>query len=158
MGDEEYKGLAAQAANGNAAAFSRLYSAIYREMYYTAYYSLANEGDAVEVITATYRDGFSAVGKLKNADAFRAFMMKTLCARIKEKFKEYSETSPDVPEKADGYDVKYEFGLLTDGDRLVGSMYIGGKFRAEEIAAFTGYGSASVKSSIERVVSGFALD
>lgn len=158
MDKREYKELSEQAAAGSTTAFARLYSTIYREMYYTAYYSLANDTDTIEVITSTVRDGFSAISKLRAPEAFRTFIMKTLCARIRAKFKEYSAEPPEVPEMAEGYDIKYEFGMLEDNDRLITSMYIGGKFQPDEIAAYTGFGSAMIKKSLERVLSGFELD
>ena len=85
-------------------------------------------------------------------------MMKTLCARIRAKFREYSVEPPEVPESGEGYDIKHEFGLLEDNDRLIASMYIGGKFQPDEISAYSGFSTAMVTKSIERVLSGFELD
>lgn len=158
MDKREYKELSEQAADGSTKAFAQLYGTLYREMYYTAFYSLANDSDAVEVIISAARDGFSAIGKLRTPEAFRAFMMKTLCARIRAKFREYSTDPPEVPESGDGYDIKHEFGLLEDNDRLIASMYIGGRFLPDEIAAYSGFSPAVVKKSIDRVLSGFELD
>ena len=43
MDKQKYKELQVMAANGDMKAFARLYETIYREMYYTAYYSLADD-------------------------------------------------------------------------------------------------------------------
>lgn len=160
MDKREYKELSEQAASGDTSAFARLYETLYREIYYTAYYSLADDSDAVEQIIATARDTMSAIGRLRTEEAFRAFMMKNLCARIRTKFKEYAEEArPEITESSSGsYNIKTEFSRLNDTDRLITSMYIGGKFQPDEIAAYTGLSSATVKKSLERVLSGFELD
>ena len=77
MEKREYRELSELAANGDTKAFARLYETLYREMYYTACYSLTDEADAVDAVASTARDGFSAVGKLRSEEAFRAFMMKS---------------------------------------------------------------------------------
>lgn len=158
MDKREYRELSEQAAAGDTRAFAQLYETVYREMYYTAYYSLADDSDAVDIIIAAVRDTMSASGRLRSEEAFRAFIMKNLCARIRTKFKEYLEEGKAFMPCGGGYDIKAEFGRLEDADRLIASMYIGGKFLPDEIAAYTGFSPAAVKKSLERVLSGFELD
>ena len=158
MDKREYKELSEQAAGGDNKAFARLYETIYREMYYTAFYSLEDDSDAVDVIISTARDALSAIGRLRSEEAFRAFMMKTLCARIRTKFREYAEEERTAPPRNGEYDVKAEFDRLDDSDRLIASMYIGGRFQPDEISAYTGLSPATVKKSLDRTLSGFELD
>lgn len=159
MDKREYKELSEQAANGDTKAFARLYETLYREMYYTAYYSLTDDADAVDVIISTARDTMSAIGRLRTEEAFRAFMMKNLCARIRSLFKKYAgEKITEKPQKNSGFDVKEEFARLDDTERLIASMYIGGKFQPDEISAYTGFPTAAVKKSLDRTLSGFELD
>ncbi len=158
MEKHEYKELSELAANGDTKAFARLYGTLYREMYYTACYSLCSEADAAEVSATTARDGMSAVGKLRSEEAFRAFMMKTLCARIRSKLKEYAEQEREAVPESGSFDIMAEFRRLDDTERIVASMYIGGKFRPEEISSYTGISSAAVKKNLERVLAGFELD
>lgn len=158
MDKREYKELSEQAAGGDNKAFAQLYETIYREMYYTAYYSLADDSDAVDVIISTARDALSAIGRLRSEEAFRAFMMKTLCARIRTKFRDYAAEERSPLPRRDDYDVKAEFSRLEDTDRLIASMYIGGKFQPDEISAYTGLSAATIKKSIDRTLSGFELD
>lgn len=158
MDKREYKELSELAANGGTKAFAKLYETLYREMYYTAFYSLADDQDAVGVMIPTIRDGMSAIGKLRTEEAFRAFMMKTLCARIKSKFRNYAENGKPEPQPGEGYDIKNEFLKLDDAERLVASMYIAGRFQPDEISAYTGLSPATVKKKLERVLSGFELD
>ncbi len=159
MDKREYRELSELAAAGDTRAFAQLYETVYREMYYTAYYSLADDSDAVDVIIAAVRDAMSAAGRLRSEEAFRAFIMKNLCARIRTRFKEYLEEGKAFKScGGSGYDIKAEFGRLEDADRLIASMYIGGKFLPDEIAAYTGFSLPAVKKSLERVLSGFELD
>lgn len=158
MEKHEYKELSELAANGGTKAFARLYETLYREMYYTACYSLTNEADAVEAVTATARDGMSAIGRLRTEEAFRTFMMKTLCARIRSKFKEYAGQDREIMPDGRDFDVMAEFSRLEDTERLVASMYIGGKFQPDEISAYTGLSTSAVKKKLERVIEGFELD
>lgn len=158
MEKREYRELSELAANGDTKAFARLYETLYREMYYTACYSLTDEADAVDAVASTARDGFSAVGKLRSEEAFWAFMMKTLCARIKSRLREYADEGREPLPEGDGFDVMVEFSRMGDTERIIGSMYIGGKFQPDEITAYTGFSSATVKKTIDRVVTEFELD
>lgn len=158
MEKHEYKELSELAANGGTKAFARLYETLYREMYYTACYSLTNEADAVEAVSATARDGMAAIGRLRTEEAFRAFMMKTLCARIRSKLKESAGENRELTSNGRDFDVMAEFSRLEDTERLVASMYIGGKFQPDEIAAYTGISPSAVKKKLERVIDGFELD
>lgn len=159
MDKREYKQLSELAANGDTKSFARLYETLYREMYYTAYYSLADDTDAIEVILSTARDCMSAVGRLHTEEVFRAFMMKNLCARIRSMFRQYAEEGRKItPQKHDGFDVKSEFSKLDDTERLIASMYIGGRFQPDEISAYTGLSPSTVKKKLERVLTGFELD
>lgn len=155
MDKREYKETAAMAASGDAGAFGRLYETLYEEMYYAAYYSLKSEADALDAVTGTIRDGFAAIGRLRSESAFRTFMMKNLCARIKQYFKDYAKEPPAQPESAG---IKREFDRLTDAERLVTSLYVAGRFLPDEIAAFTGLSSGTVKKKIERCIEQFSLD
>lgn len=165
MEKQEYKELQELAANGGMKYFGKLYETIYRQMYYTAFYTLRDDADAVEVVTETVRSGFRAIGRLHSEGTFRLYMMKQLCSGIKAKFKEYS-ASPDDGNgvsirpniNSDGIDVKREFSSLPDTERLVCALYVGGKFRTEEIVSFTGLSLATVKKKLDRALTAFELD
>ena len=165
MDKENYRSLQEMAANGDAKAFSRLYETLYREMYYTAYYSLADDTDAVEVITSAVRSTFGAMGRLHSESSFRTHMMKSLCSKIKAKFKMYSANGIEIlydrenlMPNEDGVDIKQEFNRLSDTVRLLTALYIGGRFSSEEIAQFTGLSSSTVNKKIKRVLEAFELD
>ena len=85
-------------------------------------------------------------------------MMKTLCARIKSRLREYADESRQPLPEGDEFDVMVEFSRMSDTERIIGSMYIGGKFQPDEITAYSGFSSATVKKTIDRVVTEFELD
>lgn len=134
MDKREYKQLISMSANGDAKAFTKLYETVYRDMYYTAYYSLKNDDDAIEAVTGAARDGFSSAGKLRTEAQFRVFMMRTLCARIKMFFREYT----DIELKGKQPELKKKLFELPDIERLLIVIHVGGRFSVEETAAFTG--------------------
>ena len=165
MDKQEYKELASMAANGDMKAFSKLYETIYREMYYTAYYSLDNDGDAVRVVTETVRSAFKCIGKLHSEQAFRLYMMKTLCNKIKICFKEYAAEGTVIcydksrlRPNEDGVDIKQEFNRLPDIERLIAVLYIGGRFLFDEISQFTGLSVSAAKKKLERAMDTLELD
>ncbi|MGN0687663.1 MAG: RNA polymerase sigma factor [Oscillospiraceae bacterium] len=165
MEKEEYRELREMAANGDMKAFAHLYETIYREMYYTAYYSLADDTDAVEVICSTVKSTFAAIGRLHTEAAFRLHMMKTLCGKIKAKFRMYAAEGIEILYDKEhlmpndyGVDIKQEFNRLSDTVRLITALYIGGKCTSEEISQYIGLSASAVNKKIRRVLEAFALD
>ncbi len=155
MDKEYYKDLSARAADGDAKSFSKLYELIYRGMYYTAYYTLPNEKDAVDAVIGAARDGFKSIGRLRSEEAFEAFMMKTLCSRIKTICKENSETSGD----ADENEIKKAFMQLEDYmDRLCAALYIACRLDVSIIAAYTGTLRGSVKKRLSTALRALDLE
>ena len=154
MDKKEYKELSAMAADGDARAFSRLYASLYREMYYTAFYALASETDAVEAVQGTARDGFKSISKLHSEDQFRVFMMKTLCARIKMYFKDYKNDPPrDFHSELN--ETLFE---IDNADRLCAAMYIAAKFSPDAISQFTGMSKGTVKKRLIRALDYLELE
>lgn len=165
MEKQDYKQLQEASVNGNTKAFARLYETLYREMYYTAYYSLKDDADAAQVVIDAVRTTFSAVGRLHNEGAFRLHIMKALCSGIKAKFRQYADEGTEIrydeselrPNEY-GVDIKQEFNRLTDTERLITALYTGGRFRSEEISQFTGLSATTVKKKLQRVLEAFELD
>lgn len=158
MDKREYKEISALAANGDTKAFAHLYETIYREMYYTAFYTLANDADAVGAVLRTIKDGFSSVGRLHTEQAFRTFMMKSLCARIKARYKEYPRDGADVLSASGSSGIKREFERLSYNERIVTAMYAAGRFIPAEISAFTGLSAGAVKKNLKSAMEQFELD
>lgn len=165
MDKREYKRLNDLAVNGNAKAFSQLYELVYREMYYTAFYTLSDDADATAAVIDVVKDAFSVIGKLRTEEAFVTYMMKGLCSRIKATLKYYASegreikySESDYRPNDDGVDIRQEFNRLNDRERLVTSLYVAGKFSHAEIAKFTGMSSGAVKKHLHSALDCFALD
>lgn len=135
------------AANGDAKAFSRLYETIYGAMYYTAFYSLVTDADAIEAVQGAARDGFKTIGKLRSEESFRVFMMRTLCARIKVFFKDYGGR---VLNRDTENVVKEELFALDNIDRMCTVMHVVARFTPDEISQYTGMSKRAVKKRIVR--------
>ena len=146
MDRKEYKRLISLSANGDARSFSKLYETIYRDMYYTAFYTLKTDSDAIEAVTGAVRDGFSSAGKLRNEVQFRVFMMRTLCARIKMFFKEYTDDELDE----DAPQIKKTLFRLPEAERLLIVMMSVGRFSLEDAAAFTGMTVGGARKRVRR--------
>ena len=165
MDKREYKRINDLAVNGSAKAFSQLYELVYREMYYTAYYTLSNDADAVGVVTEVVKDAFACIGRLRTEEAFVGYMMKSLCGRIKAALKSYAAEGREIRYEedrlrpnSDGIDILQEFNRLSDRERLVTSLYVAGKFSHAEISRFTGLSVGAVKKHLRSALDGFALD
>ena len=155
MTKREYKAIAAEAAGGDARAFSRLYELVYESMYYTAFYTLKNEDDTIAAVIGAAREGFRAIGRLHSEDSFRYFMMKTLCARIKAYFKGYGAN----PETDDFMlEAKSAMFELENRDRLCAALYMGGNCTPEEIAMYTGMARRTVNKRLGRALEILDLD
>lgn len=149
MDREYYKDLSTSAADGNAKAFSKLYEMIYREMYYTAFYTLASEEDAIDAVIGTARDGFNTIGKLRTEEAFEVFMMKTLCSRIKTRCKDYRDElrlDDDQPE------LKKTFFKLGHTDRLCTVLYVAARLDPTVIAAYMGIRKGAVTKRLAKAL------
>ena len=154
MDKKEYRQYAMQAANGDAKAFSKLYQLVYRDMYYTAFYTLKNDEEAIAAITETARDGFGAIANLHNEQQFRVYMMRTLCARMKAFYKRYSDNSLDENQP----EIKTELFELPNVERMIFAMNVAGKFSCEEIALFAGMTKIGVRKKLARAMQKLGIE
>lgn len=53
---------------GNKTAFENLYSAVYRDLYKFAFYTIGNSEQAKDAVSETFLDAYKGIGKLKNTD------------------------------------------------------------------------------------------
>lgn len=154
MDKDFYRTLSTQAADGDAKAFSRLYEMLYRDMYYTAYYTLVDDEDAIEAVIGAARDGFNSISKLRTEEAFTVFMMKTLCARIKMRCKEYE---PNLKLDKNHPKLKRLFFTLNATDRLIAVMHIAARMNVSLISAYTGMMKSGVKKRLDAALAALEL-
>lgn len=155
----DFKTDAELARKGDTAAFSRLYSLVYKEMYHTALYNLRSTHDAADAVSETVMDAFETIGKLKNAESFRAWIMKILFAKIKKKQREYMNSNLDIDDELiyetefdfDSTDLKEALESLDDESRTILSLSVLGGYSSNEIAGISGIKASTVRSRLSRI-------
>lgn len=159
----EFTELVKRAKNGDSEAFSMLYSQVYKELYYYALCNLDNSYDAADAVSDAVVDAYSGVKKLKDINAFRAWMFKILTAKIKRKqaqyIKERENTSSldnnykeqeEKENKYIGVEILQQLDLLNEQERMCFSLSVLGGYTSEEISKLTGIKPATVRSSLSR--------
>lgn len=158
---DDFKKNVKMAVKGDKDAFSRLYTLVYKEMYYTAYYSLRNEHDVDDVISETILDAFSSIKKLRNEEAFKAWIFKILSAKIKRKQSEYANTPSDIDEpeyqnmlyknfEYENIELAQAMDHIEDEDRMILSMSVLCGYTGDEIASVCGLNPSTVRSRLLR--------
>lgn len=158
---DDFKKNVKMAVKGDKDAFSRLYTLVYKEMYYTAYYSLRNEHDVDDVISETILDAFSSIKKLRNEEAFKAWIFKILSAKIKRKQSEYANTPSDIDEheyqnmfyknfEYENVELAQAMDHIEDEDRMILSMSVLCGYTGDEIASVCGLNPSTIRSRLLR--------
>ena len=147
------------AGRGDTAAFSRLYSLVYKDMYRTALYNLRNTHDAADAVSDAVADAFENIGRLKNAEAFKAWIMKILFAKIKKRQREYMNSGAEIsPESLyvgefdfESSELREAVCLLDDESRAILSLSVLGGYKSMEIAEISGIKASTVRSKLSRI-------
>ena len=158
----EFAQCVKKARAGDADAFAELYSTVYKDLYRIALANLKNQHDASDVVSDTVLEAFSSIKKLKDEKAFKAWIIKILTVKIKNKQKEYIKTrnyqeelESVEQEKTDeinygGLELMEEFRRLNEEERLVLSLSVVSGYTSEEIAKVTGLSANTVRSKAAR--------
>lgn len=158
----EFAQCVKKARAGDADAFAELYSTVYKDLYRIALVNLKNQHDASDVVSDTVLEAFSSIKKLKDEKAFKAWIIKILTVKIKNKQKEYIKTrdyreelESVEQEKTDeinygGLEIMEEFRRLNEEERLVLSLSVVSGYTSEEIAKVTGLSANTVRSKAAR--------
>lgn len=147
------------ARQGDTAAFSRLYSLVYKDMYHIALYSLRSSHDACDAVSDTVLDAFRSIGKLKDENAFRSWIMRILSAKIKQKQKEYfagieelsEDNSPAVAFDCESSELHEAIEKLDSTSRLILSLSVLQGYTSEEIANVCAIKASTVRSRLTRI-------
>lgn len=155
----DFKNDAELARKGDTAAFSRLYSLVYKDMYYVALYNLRSPDDAADAVSEAVVDAFETIGKLKNTEAFKAWIMKILFSKIKRRQKEYMKKETDIEDESiyktefdfDSADLKDALDSLDEESRTILSLSVLGGYKSMEIAQISGLKASTVRSRLSRI-------
>ena len=151
---------------GDAGAFAELYSLVYKDLYRIALLNLNNQHDASDVVSDTVLEAYTSISKLRDEKAFKAWIIKILTVKIKNKRKEYKEINnfrEDVDDLSDveeaavrkeidfgGIEVMEGFKQLREEDRMVLSLSVVSGYKSEEIARMFGTNANTVRSKVAR--------
>lgn len=154
-----------RARQGDADAFAELYSLVYKELYYIALLNLKNQHDASDVVSDTVLEAFTSIKNLRDEKAFKAWIVKILTVKIKNKQKDYIKKNNyqneldvlDSVEQEKSQEINYnglelmdEFMRLNEEERLVLSLSVVSGYKSEEIAKITGSSANTVRSKVAR--------
>ncbi len=161
----EFSRLVQKAREGDADAFAELYSLVYKDLYRIAIANLKNQHDASDVVSDTVLEAYTSIKKLRDEKAFKAWIVKILTVKIKNKQKEYIQSNNyrddldvlDSVEQEKSAEINYnglelmeEFSRLNEEERLVLSLSIVSGYKSEEIAKITGISANTVRSKVAR--------
>lgn len=158
----EFAQCVKKARAGDADAFAELYSTVYKDLYRIALVNLKNQHDASDVVSDTVLEAFSSIKKLRDEKAFKAWIVKILTVKIKNKQRDYintrdyrEELESVEQEKTDeinygGLELMEEFRRLNEEERLVLSLSVVSGYTSEEIAKVTGLSANTVRSKAAR--------
>ena len=151
---------------GDAGAFAELYSLVYKDLYRIALLNLNNQHDASDVVSDTVLEAYTSISKLRDEKAFKAWIIKILTVKIKNKRKEYKEINnfrEDVDDLSDveeaavrkeidfgGIEVMEGFKQLSEEERMVLSLSVVSGYKSEEIARMFGTNANTVRSKVAR--------
>ncbi|MFA5658888.1 MAG: sigma-70 family RNA polymerase sigma factor [Oscillospiraceae bacterium] len=151
-----------KAVSGDADAFAKLYSLVYKDLYHIALCNLRNSHDAADAVSDTVLDAFASISKLKDETAFKAWIVKILTVKIKKKQAEYINNRnntvemPDESEQKDkrdsfsGLEIAEQINSLGESERLVFSLSIVCGYSGDEISKMTGINPSTVRSHLHR--------
>jgi len=141
--------------------FEENYRQVYRDLYRFALYTLGNPQDAEDVVSDAVVDAYQSYGKLRNQEAFRAWIFKILTAKCKRKLKEYVNKTVELEESGlaqedrewtveESQDVRDAFFTLSEEERLIISMSVFGGYNSKEIGKSLLIRDTTVRSKLSR--------
>ena len=141
--------------------FEENYRQVYRDLYQFALYTLGNPQDAEDVVSDAVVDAYQSYGKLRNQEAFRAWIFKILTAKCKRKLKEYVNKTVELEESGlaqedrewtveESQDVRDAFFTLSEEERLIISMSVFGGYNSKEIGKSLLIRDTTVRSKLSR--------
>lgn len=151
---------------GDAGAFAELYSLVYKDLYRIALLNLNNQHDAADVVSDTVLEAYTAVKNLREPKAFKAWIIKILTIKIKNKRKEYIQDNnfrQDIDDLTDsgreelkkeisyeGLEVMDGFAKLEEDERMVLALSVVSGYSSEETARMLGTNANTVRSKAAR--------
>lgn len=135
------------AKKGDITAFSKLYGDVCERIYYVAYYSLANSGEAVSAVTEAARCAYENAESCESERELKELMLKKTCEQIVNRFREYKKTTPAY-EPFPSF-IRSQMLRLTDAERLSVMVWAVYGYEVEKISSLTGLAMDVVAKKLE---------
>lgn len=150
---------------GDDEAFSKLYEQIYVDMYRTSLYMLGNKSDAEDVVSETVLDMYSGISKLKNAKSFKAWAMRILWVKCKNKRGEYYHQTEELEAQGElvckcnieqdvvlKKDVEMAMECLAEDEKLIVVCSAVWGMNSSQISDLTGVSRGTIRSKLSRAL------
>ena len=148
----------------DAAQFSKMYAAVYQDLYRYALCMMKNPQDAEDAVSDAVLAAFENIGKLKNPDAFRSWIFTITANVCRKKLKALSkklENETEVTETVDGshhedwgvsIDVQNAFFILTEEEKEIIGLSVFGGYNSKEIGEILSINSNTIRSKLSRAL------
>ena len=159
--------LIRRARRGDAKAFARLYSEIYRDLYRFALCMLRHPQEAEDAVSEAVIAAYENISSLRKESSFKSWIFTILnneCRRAlmkrsrERKITDDADTYPGAaaagaePDYAQREDIRRALELLDDEERMIVAFSVFGGYRSEEIAEMLNKNASSVRSRKKRAL------
>ena len=146
MNVSELAALIHNASLGDDDAFSRLYAVVCRPLYKIARIALKTEEQAINAIKLTVNESYEALpcAEINDNGAFVEWIVKILCSRIKQIYKNEGDAEDPVASDGEYADLRQALNSLPDIERLVLAVTKVCSCGAETAARLCGYTEETV--------------
>lgn len=140
--------------------FIELYEAVYKDLYYLAFYYLGNQHEAEDAVGEAVMHAYESFHLLKSEDAFRGWMIKILVNQCKHQQKKRNKQRTDVmieepsyhPNLEDKVIIQDMLQKLSDEERMIVLLSVFGGYKGEEIAKCMHMLHSTVRSKYRRAL------
>ena len=143
--------LIRRARRGDAKAFARLYSEIYRDLYRFALCMLRHPQEAEDAVSEAVIAAYENISSLRKESSFKSWIFTILnneCRRALMKRGRERKITDD----ADTYPIRRALELLDEEERMIVAFSVFGGYRSEEIAEMLNKNASSVRSRKKRAL------
>lgn len=144
----------------NATSFSKMYEAIYIDLYRFALCMMRHPQDAEDAVSEAVIRAYENMHKLKKEEAFKSWMFTILSNVCKKKLKNPARKEERIEEHDEEsrsdmglpLDMKKAFFILTEEEKNIVSMSVFGGYNSKEIGQMYSLNANTVRSKRKRAL------
>ncbi len=157
-----------QARLGDKDSFAKVYQQIAEDLYRVALYSLGNSHDAQDVVSETFIEAYKGIGKLRDENSFKPWIMRILSIRCKRKIGQYIsgrnqldiDDFLDLSEEGEGVEAQstqkiallHALETLNAQERQIVALAVVQGYTVRETAQILGAPQGTVSSKLHRTL------